>query len=99
MTLAETVLWEYLRELRSSAKFRRQHIIGDFIVDFVCLEKYLVIEVDGGYHAEPRQQEDDRLRAEWLNKMGYQVLRFTNEQVMETPQKVVEEIEAALEEG
>ena len=54
MTLSETLLWEQLRRLPSTFHFRRQHIIGDYIVDFVCLEQSLIIEVDGGYHSEPR---------------------------------------------
>ena len=60
-TLAETVLWEYLRDGELGVKFLRQHVIGDYIVDFVSRHDGLVIEVDGGYHSEPRQQEDDKL--------------------------------------
>ena len=99
MTYAETVLWENLRGMNIGAKFRRQHIIGDFIVDFACLEKHLVIEVDGGYHAEPRQQTDDQLRTEWLNKMGYRVLRFSNEQVVEHPDETIQTIRACCKQS
>lgn len=97
MTYAETVLWKRLRSWGIDAKFRRQHVIGDYIADFACLEKGLVIEVDGGYHAEPRQKGDDQIRTEWLNKMGYYVLRFTNEQVLENIDEVLERIEIFCE--
>lgn len=96
MTFAETVLWEALRDLPTTFHFRRQHIIGDFIVDFACIEHNLVIEVDGGYHSEPRQEDDDRLRTEVLNNMGYSVIRFTNEQVIEQQQEVIREIKNIL---
>jgi len=55
--------------------------IGDFIVDFICLDKKLIIEVDGGYHSEPRQIEDDALRQQWLEKRVFRVIRFTNEEL------------------
>ena len=92
-TLAESVLWEHLREGLSGKKFLRQHVIGDFIVDFVSRHGGLIIEVDGGYHAEPRQQEDDQLREEYLESMGYHILRFTNEEVLYNTKKVLEQIE------
>jgi len=96
MTYAETVLWELLRDFPKPFRFRRQHIIGDFIVDFACLEKQLVIEIDGGYHSEPRQQHDDILRTESLNKMGFDVIRFSNEQVIENQQETIKEIKNIL---
>ena len=65
-TDAERLLWEHIRAKQLSVKFNRQHIIGDFIVDFVCIEKGLVIEVDGGYHSEYGQIEKDELRTERL---------------------------------
>lgn len=96
MTYAETVIWEFLRHLPKPFHFRRQHIIGDFIVDFACLEKQLVIEIDGGYHSEPLQQYDDMLRTETLNKMGFDVIRFSNEQVIENQQETIKEIKNIL---
>lgn len=56
MTYAETLLWESLRGLLRTFRFRRQHIIGDFIVDFACIEQKLIIETDGGCHSEPRNR-------------------------------------------
>ncbi|WP_277045487.1 endonuclease domain-containing protein, partial [Prevotella multiformis] len=78
MTDAEKVLWKVLRQSICSFKFRRQHPIYDYIADFICLEKRLIIEVDGAYHCELQQQEDDQIRTDILSDMGYKVLRFTN---------------------
>lgn len=80
-TLAEALLWDSLRE-ELETKVLRQHIVGDYIVDFLLPYYKLVIEVDGGYHAERQQAEDDLLRSEALNRMGLYVIRFTNEMVM-----------------
>ena len=81
-TLAEKVLWEHLRYNQLGIKFLRQYIIGDYIVDFCSREGGLIIEVDGGYHSEPRQQEDDALREQILEQLGYHILRFSNEEVL-----------------
>jgi putative nucleotidyltransferase with HDIG domain len=96
-TEAESVLWELLRGKNVGEKFRRQHIIGEYIVDFVCLKRQLVIEVDGGYHLTPEQQKQDRLRTEELQKLGYREIRFTNEEVLFAPDTVVSKICSALE--
>lgn len=96
MTPAETFLWKLLRDKFKTFRFRRQHIIGDFIVDFACIGQHLVIEVDGGYHSEPRQQDDDLLRTESLNRMGFNVIRFTNEQIMQHQQEVIDKIKNIL---
>ena len=81
-TTAENVLWQNIRNKQLGVEFRRQHVIGDFIVDFVCLDKMLVIEVDGGYHTERDQLEDDETRARILNSLGFRVVRFSNERVL-----------------
>lgn len=81
-TLAEQVLWNEIRGNALGTKVLRQHIIGDNIVDFLIPYYNLVIEVDGGYHSEREQHEDDLLRSETLNKMGLYVTRFTNDQVL-----------------
>ena len=92
-TLAEKVLWDCLRKNALGIKFLRQHIIGDYIVDFVSLHDGLVIEVDGGYHSEPTQKADDEVREEVLEQMGYHVIRFTNEEVLDNTKYVIEQIE------
>lgn len=95
-TEAETVLWEMLRGKNLGDKFRRQYVIGDYIADFVCLEKQLVIEVDGEYHNDPEQQEKDRWRTNFLQSKGFSVLRFTNNEVLTTPEETMTIIRNAL---
>ena len=92
-TVAENVLWGYLRKNDLDVKFLRQHVIGNYIVDFVSRKGGLIIEVDGGYHSEPRQQTDDELREKALQEMGYHVIRFTNEEVLYQTETVIERIE------
>ena len=87
-TLAEQYLWEHLRAKALGVDFLRQHIIGDYIVDFVSRHGGLVIEVDGGYHSEPRQAEDDELRTQRLEQLGFHVLRFSNEEILENIEDV-----------
>ena len=81
-TDAERVLWDHLKAKQLGIKFNRQHIIGDYIVDFVCIEKRLVIEVDGGYHSEYEQIEKDEFRTQRLNELGFSVIRFKNEEIL-----------------
>ena len=76
-TEAEKMLWEYIRSEQLWFKFNRQHIVGDYIVDFICLEKGLVIEVDGGYHSEYEQIQRDECRTEHLEDMGLKVIRLS----------------------
>ena len=82
MTEAESALWKYLKGNNLGHKFLRQHIIGDYIVYFVCRDTRLVIEVDGGYHSERTQQDDDAVRQQWIEEMGYKVIRFSNEAIL-----------------
>ena len=91
-TDAENALWEALRNKQLGDKFRRQHVIGDFIADFISLSSKLVIEVDGEYHNEPEQIEADRLRTKFLNETGFTVLRFTNEEVLGNIEDVLTKI-------
>ena len=95
-TEAESALWEMLRGKNLDAKFRRQHIIGDYIVDFVCLDKQLVVELDGGYHNDPEQKELDRQRTNFLQSKGFSVLRFTNEEVLGNTNETLTVISNAL---
>ena len=88
-TEAETVLWKYIRCKQLGHKFRRQQIIDQYIVDFVCLEKQLVIEVDGKYHVNGEQRELDRIRENHLNSLGYNIIRFTNEEVTNNIEQVI----------
>ena len=95
-TDAEAALWELLRDKKLADKFRRQHLIDDFIVDFVCLSKNLVIEVDGGYHNDPTQKEYDQQRTLYLNEKGFKVIRFTNEEVLGNTEAVLTKIKDIL---
>lgn len=97
-TDAEKELWHHIRAGKLGVKFRRQHPILDFIVDFVCLSKMLVIEVDGGYHTTEAQEHDDKSRDERLANMGYKTLRFTNEQVLYQLDSVISDITKAINE-
>jgi ATP-dependent DNA helicase RecG len=96
-TQVESVLWECLRNKNLDKKFRRQHIIDEFIVDFICLEKNLIIEVDGGYHKTIEQKEADGLRTQILTEIGFKVIRFTNEQVLGDIDNVLRYISNYLE--
>ncbi len=95
-TEAESILWKMLRNKNLGEKFRRQHIIEGFIVDFVCLSKQLIIELDGGYHNKPEIKEADEFRTSILEEIGYRMLRFTNEEVIGDTDSVLRRIEAAL---
>ena len=96
-TDAELILWDHLNAKKLEGyKFRRQHVIDEYIVDFVCLKENLVIEIDGGYHFNPEIQEADKLRTEILENLGYRVIRFTNEEVTDNIDYVLKSILAAL---
>ena len=131
MTDAERLLWSYLKGGSLGHKFLRQHIIGDYIVDFYCRDAQVVIEVDGGYHNpshdkekknvpwEPltgdivldspkkdetswqnnsNQVQEDRDRQDWLESVGYKVIRFTNEQVLSDAANILSEIKKTIDE-
>lgn len=97
-TDTEIILWECLSGKKLEGyKFRRQHIIDEFIVDFVCLKENLIVEIDGGYHEKPEIQEADKLRTEILEQLGYRVIRFTNEEVLGNIDGVLDSILNALQ--
>ena len=90
MTEAEKRLWSRLRSRQIlGLKFRRQHPIGNYIVDFACLERKLVIELDGGQHSGDKQ---DKERDAWLENEGFKVIRYWNDQVLRETEAVVEDI-------
>lgn len=90
-TVIEQRLWYYLRAHRfMGLKFKRQKPIGRYIVDFVCMEHRLIIEIDGGQHAE--QSRYDQARDDWLRSEGYTVLRFWNNEVLLQMESVLERI-------
>jgi PncC family amidohydrolase len=97
-TPAEEFLWQQLKGNKLSGyAFRRQHIIGSFIVDFVCLAKKLIIEVDGLIHQLPENKMSDEERTMWLQQKGYEVIRFTNEEILFDTKDALNKIEQTLE--
>jgi len=97
LTKAEDVLWECIRNRKIDYKIRRQHIVNGFIADFICIEKKVIIEVDGGIHETTEQKEHDKFRTEVLNNNGLLVIRFTNEEVLENPYEVAKKIKFELD--
>ena len=95
MTDAENRMWYYLRNRRLSGyKFVREHVIGNYIVDFVCRERKLIIEIDGGQHMDA--MEYDAKRTKYLESHGYRVLRVWNDEVFKNLQVVMDKILHAL---
>ncbi len=96
-TQAEDKLWHLLKNKQLEGfKFRRQHIIGSFIADFVCLSQQLIIEVDGLIHQLTENQLSDKDRTEWLESNGWRIIRFTNENVLNNEQDTLNKILNAL---
>jgi very-short-patch-repair endonuclease len=96
MTDAERCLWHLLRGRRLSGyKFRRQRPLGPFIADFASIEHRLVIEADGGQHNE---SDYDARRTAWLEKHGWRVLRFWNDEILQNPEGVADVIVGMIKE-
>jgi very-short-patch-repair endonuclease len=99
MTKAEAVLWKRLKDRKLfCTKFRRQHPVNIFIVDFYCHEYRLVIEVDGDIHSDDIANQYDQSRTEVLNKFGLKVIRFTNDQILYSLDSVIGEIHKEITE-
>ena len=97
MPRSEVILWSKLRGKQVlDTKFRRQHGIGPYIVDFYCQEKKLVIEVDGDSHFTPEAKEYDRLRQIYIESLGIRIVRFTNDDVDQNLEGVLEVIATAI---
>jgi very-short-patch-repair endonuclease len=95
LTDAERRLWQSLKRRQiAGVKFRRQQPIGPFIVDFVCFDPRVIVEVDGGQHAE--RLHDDEKRTRWLEAQGYRVLRFWNNDVLANTEAVAQAIVDAV---
>ena len=94
---AETIIWRAVRNRRcNGAKFQCQAPLGNFIVDFFCFDRRLVVEADGPSHESAEQQAKDREREDWLKEQGYQILRLPNELVIASTELAVARIRAAL---
>ncbi len=99
LTEAENIVWQEVRDRKIEGfKFRRQHPIAGYIPDFVCLDKKLIIEIDGEYHNEPEQQKFDAARQNWLAENGFEMIRFTNDEIKKSLKQVIETISKKLKE-
>ncbi len=96
-TEAEDILWQHLRNRKLKGyKFRRQHPVAGYIPDFVCIERKLIVEVDGGYHDDGEQKQFDISRSKWLNEHDYNIVRVTNDEVIQQTQLVLKKIAETL---
>ncbi len=98
MTHAETVLWMHLKLGIKGLKFRRQHPVGIYIVDFYCHKLKLIVEADGKIHEKNEVKEFDKQREDTLQNMGYLIIRFTNEEIINKIETVLAAIELKVEE-
>tara|TARA_R110002124_G_scaffold17532_3_gene73174 strand:+ start:27532 stop:27990 length:459 start_codon:yes stop_codon:yes gene_type:complete len=96
MTETEKKLWEYLKTKPMGFKFRRQHPIAGYVLDFYCHRLRLSIEIDGGYHLQKEQKEKDLARTDYLKTLGILELRFLNEQVLNDYETIKSIINAQL---
>jgi len=96
LTNAELRLWHEVRRSALGHKFRRQHPLGPYVVDFICLAQKLIIELDGGQHGEPENAAKDAKRTEWLESSGYRVIRFWNNDVLQNIEGVLQRIQDEL---
>ena len=96
MTVAEQALWEQLRSNKLGVHFRRQHVIGMYIADFVSLKNHLIIEVDGEYHSTPEQLLLDAERTRYLQGKGFRVIRFNNQEIQTDIESVMSKIIKSL---
>ena len=96
MTEAESVFWSLVKGSSFGQRCLRQHIIGDYIVDFLFRKSKLIVEIDGGYHQTIEQQEDDAIRTQQLVQKGFRVVRFTNEQILMDTENVINQLKVSL---
>ena len=89
-------MWNAIRASQCGVRFRRQHNIGDYIIDFVCLSKQLIIEVDGAYHLNETQMLFDEQRSDKLKQLGFRVIRFKNEEIIANVDRVMDKIRKEL---
>lgn len=96
-TDAEGILWQELRNNKLGVKFRRQHPIDAYITDFIALQEKLIVEVDGGYHENEEQKLYDQNRSKVLEEIGFNIIRFTNEEVINDINNVLKKIQQELQ--
>ena len=96
LTPAEAALWNFLKGGKLGKKFRRQHSVGSYVLDFYCPEEKLAIELDGQYHFTSAGFEYDEERTSYLSQQGIRVLRFENDEVFKATEAVIEAIKSEL---
>lgn len=96
MTEAESAFWAIVKGKGLGQRCLRQHVIGDYIVDFLFRKNKLIVEIDGGYHFTEEQQKNDVIRIEWLEREGYKVIRFTNEEVLFDTDNMINKLRVSL---
>ena len=99
MPAAEVILWERLRRKQLGVSFRRQHPIKPFIVDFACISRKLIIELDGESHIGHENEIYDAKRTKYIEAQGWTVLRFWNDDIYESLDAVIEKIKKYIEGG
>ncbi len=98
LTPAEEKIWEYLRKNKLGVRFRRQHPMAKYAVDFYCHKLKLVIEIDGEIHLDRTVQQEDQSKEESLLSFGLHIIRFTNDQVLNKTEEVITAIEEKIKE-
>ncbi len=98
MTKGEWKLWGNIRNKQLDIRFRRQHPIDNYIVDFIALKIGLIIEIDGAQHSESRKEENDKIRTKYLERLGLKVIRFNNYEVLTNIDGVIAKIIMIIEE-
>ena len=96
MTETEIIIWDYLKTKPMGFKFRRQHPISGYVLDFYCHKLILSIEIDGGYHLQKEQKEKDLERTNYLKKLKISEMRYTNDQVLNDYETIIEAINFKL---
>jgi len=99
MTIAERRLWAGFRESKLNARFHRQRVVGRYICDFVSIGAGLIIEVDGGQHYQPTNVDGDRTRERFFSELGFRTLRFSNDDVLQNLEGVMEAIRDCIDEA
>ncbi len=96
-TIQEERMWNLLKNHQfHGLKFKRQQPIGNYIVDFICKEAKIIIEIDGGQHNKDNNIENDKIRTEYLESKGYKVLRFWNNEIYENIEGVLKRLESEI---
>lgn len=95
-TPQEIILWSRLRRQEAGCKFRRQHSIGKYVVDFYCAKQKLIIEIDGWQHKQEKDERYDKERTKFFERLGFKVLRFCNNDINDNLPGVVLKIEEYL---